>query len=135
VIHLDTNVAIALLNARPPTVRAKFDAARAAGDDIFMSSIVFHELMFGAAASVRRGENEAKIYAFVANGVDLLPFEADDAAHAGEIRARLKILGAPIGPYDLLIAAHARRHSALLVTANTRELSRVPGLQVTDWAA
>ena len=134
-IHLDTNVAIALLNARPLIVRARFDAACDGGETVFMSSIVFHELMYGAAASLRRSENEAKISGLLASGIELLPFDARDATDAADIRAHLRRRGTPIGNYDILIAGHARRQGALLVTANSREFSRVPGLQVTDWAA
>jgi tRNA(fMet)-specific endonuclease VapC len=54
--------------------------------------------------------------------------------HAGEIRAHLESAGTPIGHYDYLIAAQARRHGATLVTLNTREFARVPGLIVVDWA-
>ena len=57
-----------------------------------------------------------------------------DAEHAGAIRAQLERAGTPIGHYDLLITAQARRHGATLVTANQRELARVPGLDVMDWA-
>jgi tRNA(fMet)-specific endonuclease VapC len=134
-IHLDANVAIALLNARPPVVRDRFDAARSDGAALFMSSIVLHELMFGAAASQRRQGNEEKIAMLVASGIEILSFDADDAGHAGDIRAYLKRAGTPIGPYDVLIAAQARRRGATLVTANGREFERVPGLSVTDWAA
>ena len=49
--------------------------------------------------------------------------------------ADLKRKGTPIGPHDVLIAAQARRHDATLVTANTREFSRVPGLRLEDWTA
>jgi hypothetical protein len=56
------------------------------------------------------------------------------AEEAGEIRAAIERAGTPIGPYDVLIAAQARRRSALLVTANTGELARVPGLNAEDWA-
>jgi hypothetical protein len=49
------------------------------------------------------------------------------------LRAQLERAGTPIGPYDALIAAQARRRSALLATANTREFTRVPGLKVVDW--
>ena len=132
-IHLDTNVAIALLNGRAPEVRAKFDAARAEGAALYMSSVALHELMFGAAASMRRRENEEKIALLIASGVDVLAFDAEDAAHAGDIRAHLRRGGTPIGPYDLLIAAQARRHRATLVTANTGEFARVPGLKSVDW--
>ena len=65
----------------------------------------------------------------------MLPFEAEDAAHAGDIRAHLESKGTPIGHYDCLIAAQARRRGATLVTANRREFERVPGLMVMDWGA
>ena len=41
--------------------------------------------------------------------------------------------GKPIGPYDFLIAAHARHIGAALVTNNEREFRRVPGLSVRNW--
>src|SRR3954452_10480627 len=68
-------------------------------------------------------------------GIDILSFDAEDAAHAGDIRAHLESKGTPIAAYDYLIAAQARRRGAALVTLNTREFSRVPGLIVVDWAA
>ena len=135
-IHLDTNVAIALLNNSQPQVRARFDAARAAGTPFSLSIFVYHELMYGAAASQRRKANEDKIALFIASGnISLLSFEAADALEAADIRAYLKRTARPIGPYDVLIAAQARRAGTTLVTANTSEFSRVPGLIVTDWAA
>lgn len=135
-IHLDTNVAIALLNSRHPQVRARFDTALAAGTPLGLSVVVFHELMYGAAASERRKANEDKVALFVVGGrLAILPFVDADAAEAADIRAHLKRAGTPIGPYDLLIAAQARRAHTTLVTANTREFERVPGLVVMDWAA
>lgn len=134
-IHLDTNVAIALLNNRHPQVRARFDAALASGAPMSLSIIVYYELMYGAAGSVRRKANEDKIALFVASGrLSLLSFEAMDAREAADIRADLKRTGTPIGPYDVLIAAQARRAAATLVTANTSEFERVGGLIVIDWA-
>jgi tRNA(fMet)-specific endonuclease VapC len=136
VIHLDTNVAIALLNDRQPQVRARFDAALAAHAPLALSIVVYHELMYGAAASERREANENKIAIFIASGrLSLLHFETEDACEAADIRAHLKRIGAPIGPYDVLIAAQARRAGTTLVTANAREFARVPGLIVVDWAA
>lgn len=135
-IHLDTNVAIALLNDRQPLVRARFDATRAAGTALGLSMIVYHELMYGAAASERRQANEEKIAVFVAaGGIALLPCAAMDASEAADIRAHLKRAATPIGAYDVLIAAQARRAGTTLVTANTRAFARVPGLTVVDWAA
>ncbi len=135
-IHLDTNAAIALLNDRQPSVRTRFDEARAAHTPLALSIVVYHELMYGAAASERRRENEQKIALFVAaGGLDIPVFEQADAKEAADIRAHLRRLGSPIGPYDVLIAGQARRAGATLVTANSCEFERVPGLTVANWAA
>jgi tRNA(fMet)-specific endonuclease VapC len=135
VIHLDTNVAIALLNNRQPSVRSQFDITRAAGTELGMSIIVHHELMYGAANSERRSANEDKIAVFItAAQIALIEFTALDAHEAAAIRAHLKRLATPLGPYNVLITAQARRAGAMLVTANTCEFERVPGLVVTDWA-
>jgi tRNA(fMet)-specific endonuclease VapC len=72
-------------------------------------------------------------HAFLSLGVEVWDFEMADAEHAGEIRAVLERNGTPIGLYDCLIAAQARRRGAVLVTLNKREFSRVPGLVITDW--
>ena len=128
-------MAIALLNNRQPNVRKRFDEAMAAKMPLGMSVIVYHELMYGAAGSERRAANEEKIAIFIASGrLSLLPFEAADATEAADIRAQLKRTGLPIGPYDVMIAAQARRAGVILVTANTREFERVSGLTLMDWA-
>ncbi|EJT03842.1 type II toxin-antitoxin system VapC family toxin [Rhizobium sp. CCGE 510] len=135
-IHLDTNVAIALLNGRSRQVRERFDEARNAGTPFGLSIIVYHELMYGAAASERRHANEEKIALFIASGgISLIEFNEGDAEEAADIRAHLRRQGTPIGPYDVLIAAQARQAGTVLVTANTAEFARVPGLQVLDWTA
>jgi tRNA(fMet)-specific endonuclease VapC len=134
-IHLDTNVAIALLNNRQPQIRVRFDSASAT-TALGMSIIVYHELMYGAANSARRQENEEKVSVFVAAGnFVLLDLAEQDAREAADIRAHLKRQGQPIGPYDVLIAAQARRTGSTLVTANANEFQRVPGLIVADWSA
>jgi tRNA(fMet)-specific endonuclease VapC len=135
VIHLDANVAIALFNGRSEKVREKFEASRSAATEMFLSMIVYHELMYGAANSERRQANEDKIALFIAAGrLELAPFKAQDAREAAEIRAFLRRQGTPIDPYDVLIAAQARRASGPLITANGQEFERVPGLAVVDWA-
>jgi tRNA(fMet)-specific endonuclease VapC len=134
-IHLDTNVAIALLGDRQPRVRSRFDAARAAGTPLGLSMIVYHELMYGAAHSERRSANEDKIALFITGGgLQLLAFAEADAREAADIRAHLRRQATPIGPYDALIAGQARQAGVALVTANGREFARVPGLIVLDWA-
>lgn len=69
----------------------------------------------------------------MADFMRVLNFDQDDAREAGEIRATLRAAGTPIGPYDVLIAAQARRRDAVLITTNTREFVRVPGLRIEDW--
>ena len=135
-IHLDTNAVIAVLANRPPSVRARLDAALATGAPVGLSTIVYHELMYGAAYSLRQRKNEEGIALLIATSpLILLPFDDADAREAAAIRAHLRRAATPIGPYDLLIAAQARRAGAVLVTANGREFARVPGLVVIDWAA
>jgi tRNA(fMet)-specific endonuclease VapC len=102
-------------------------------EPIALSAIVLFELWFGIAKSERRAENIAELEAFLARGFEILALDGDDAEEAGDIRATLARAGTPIGPYDVLIAAQARRRDATLVTANGREFSRVPGLKIEDW--
>jgi tRNA(fMet)-specific endonuclease VapC len=136
VIHLDTNVAIAVLNERDVGIRRRFDETLSAGTPLGLSAVVLHELMYGAAVSRRREANEQKIAVFISSAdIRILAFEDADAAEAADIRAHLRRAATPIGPYDLLIAAQARRRGAAIVTANRREFERVPGLVVTDWTA
>lgn len=134
-ICLDTNAAIAVLNGRPPAVRKRLEAALAAGEEVAISAVVLFELRFGVARSARPKENAARIATFLSGPVTVVPFSAEDAEDAGDLRFMLERAGTPIGPFDLLIAAQARRLGAAIVTANTREFARVPGLKRLDWSA
>ena len=129
-ICLDTNVVIGLLNRRSTILRRRFEAQSV---ERCLSALVLFELRYGVAKSSKASESAAKLNAFLRTPVTVLTFDADDAREAADIRAALGRLGTPIGPYDTLIAAQARRRGATLVTANTREFSRVPGLTVEDW--
>jgi tRNA(fMet)-specific endonuclease VapC len=133
-ICLDTNAVIALLNDRTSRVRTRLDAAITLGRALVISSIVLFELRYGAAKSAQPKRNAQRITDFLSGPIEVLPFEPADAEEAGDIRAALERSGMPIGPYDVLIAAQARRRDALLVTANEREFARVPGLRFEDWA-
>ena len=133
-ICLDTNAVIASINLRPPTVRARLEQALAEAAPVGLSAIVLFELWYGIKKSARAGLNTLTLATFLALEVTPLPFEPDDAQEAADIRAALERIGTPIGPYDVLIAAQARRRDALLITANRREFARVPGLRMEDWA-
>jgi len=107
----------------------------AAGTPLIAPAIVLFELHYGCVRSERREQSRALLEVFLSAGFERPAFDLEDASEAGEIRAALEMRGEPIGPYDTLIAAQARRRGATLVTLNVREFERVPGLQVTDWAA
>ena len=108
-LALDTNIVIGAINLRPPHIRARLDAELGAGIEIGIPAIVLFEMRYGAAKSDRRARSEAGLDALLSLAVTLWPFEAEDAAHAGDIRAHLESKGTPIGHYDYLIAAQARR--------------------------
>ncbi len=133
-ICLDTNIVISIVNGRSSSLRHRLGEQVRAGNPIALPVVVLLELRYGLAKSARREQNERLLERFLGLGIDVLSFEAEDAAHAGDIRARLESAGTPIGHYDYLIAAQARRHGAALVTLNTSEFARVPGLIVVDWA-
>ena len=132
-ICLDTNVVIVLLKRQMSGVRERLRAEQRQGRPVAVSSLVLHELWYGVSKSAQSGPNEARILRFMAGPVSILPFDENDAREAGDIRAHLERKGTPIGPYDVLIAAQARRRDALLVTANEREFKRVPGLRTENW--
>ncbi len=133
-ICLDTNAVIAVLNNPTSRVRRRIDAAIGRGHTFAISGIVPFELRYGAAKSARPERNAQRIADFLSGPIEVLAFDAADADEAGDIRAVLERLGTPIGPYDILVAAQARRHDALLVTANAREFARVPRRKFEDWA-
>ena len=129
---LDTNAVIALLNGHP-LARKRFEAAVARQNVIAVSSVVTFELRYGIAKSTRRQHNADRLATFLSGPVEVLPFENEDAERAADVRAVLDRSGVPIGPYDVLIAGQALRHGSALVTANTEEFSRVPGLKLENW--
>jgi tRNA(fMet)-specific endonuclease VapC len=130
---LDTNAVIALLKNQPATIRRRLRRAGAKGASIATSSIVLFELWYGVARSERRRENTERLRVFLSGAVSLVPFDEEDAAIAGDLRATLEASRTPIGPYDLLIAAQALRIGATLITANVAEFARVRGLVWQDW--
>ncbi|WP_456378395.1 type II toxin-antitoxin system VapC family toxin [Thiolapillus sp.] len=91
------------------------------------------ELVYGAEHSSRPEDNLAVIESMAAR-LEVLSFEKHDAEHFGQIRAELRKGGNLIGPYDMMIAGHARAHGLILVTNNMQEFERVTGLRLANWA-
>ena len=128
---LDTNICIFVIKNRPPHLRAVFNAE---AQHLSVSAVALAELMFGAEKSANSAANLNVVENFAAR-MPVLPFDEKAASHYGQIRATLERAGTPIGPYDLMIAGHARSEGLVLVTNNSREFERVAGLRVEDWTS
>lgn len=126
---LDTNICIFTIKNRPEQVRNAFNRRHG---QICISSVSLMELLYGAEKSTQPEKNLAVVEGFAAR-LDVLDYDALAAGHTGQLRAELARAGTPIGPYDHLIAGHARSRGLILVTNNRREFDRVPGLRVEDW--
>ncbi len=127
---LDTNILIYTIKNRPKKVR---DAFKKHADYLAMSTVTLGELIYGAEKSTQSVRNLADIEALAAR-MDVVPFDSQAAIHFGQVRAELSKSGKLIGPFDLMIAGHARSRGVSLVTNNLREFKRVPGLRVENWA-
>ncbi len=126
---LDTNIVIYTIKNRPNEVRASFKRHEG---QMAISTITWGELVFGTERSSKPEKNQADIDGMAAR-LDILTFDETAAAHFGQIRSELYNMGKPIGPYDMMIAGHARSQGLILVTNNTREFERVPGLRLENW--
>ena len=127
-----TDIMIHLVNRKPGYERIARRMSGPSPGELWLSAITVSELRFGAANGEFRKENEAALE-------DLFDlFELEDlpcgaAKDFAEIKTALLSKGKPIGPYDMLIAAHARHICATVVTNNEGEFRRVPGISVENW--
>jgi tRNA(fMet)-specific endonuclease VapC len=128
---LDTDTCSYIMKRSHPLVLKRLQSVPV--DDVCMSVITRAELLYGVEVSPRRAHDAAALAAFLPY-VEALEFDEGAALHYAEIRAELKRRGAMIGANDLFIAAHARALGLTLVTNNTVEFERVPGLKFKNWA-
>ena len=129
---LDTNAWIAHLRQKNTRLATRF--LQVSASEIVLCSVVVAELVYGAhhGAANKRVANLALI-ARLQQRFFSFPFDDAAAADYGEIREFLDARGTPIGPNDLMIASIARSRGLTLVTHNTSEFGRVPGLLLEDW--
>ena len=123
---LDTFACVDLLRGRVPAARLP------AVSDCVLSVVTVAELEVGIRRSRDPAASRRAVEAFT-DLFEVLPWDREAASHYGELRVDLETRGLPIGPLDFLIAAHARRLDATLVTANVREFRRVAGLSCRQW--
>ncbi len=126
---LDTNFCIHVLRNRAPALRERFNAEV---ETMCLSDVVLYELLYGAERSADPARVRRDVERF-AGRLAVLPFDSEAAAHTAEIRADLLRRGRVIGPYDLMIAGHARSRGLVVVTGNVGEFQRVQGLRCEDW--
>lgn len=127
---LDTNICIYVMKNHPETVVRRFKE-HAIGD-ICISTVTYHELMYGVEKSNNPQRNRTALAMFL-SPIEILEYDELAAEDSGRIRAELKKRGTPIGPLDTMIAGHARSKGYTLVTNNTREFERVEGLELENW--
>ncbi|MDO4232727.1 MAG: type II toxin-antitoxin system VapC family toxin [Lautropia sp.] len=126
---LDTNIIIAI-SRQNPLLLPRLTSIRS--DQILISAVVQAEIEYGIAKSERRDFNR-RVFDAITRNFPFHPFDRRASSAFGEIRADLERRGCIIGPYDMMIAAHALSLNATLVTDNMREFQRVNGLRVENW--
>ena len=127
---LDTDICIYLIKKTPPEILQKFNTYVVG--DIGVSAITVAELQYGVEKSQCPSQNQQALDQFLLPLL-VLDFDYQTTIVYGQIRALLERQGTPIGPLDTLIAAHALRLNATLVTNNTKEFSKIPNLKLTNW--
>jgi tRNA(fMet)-specific endonuclease VapC len=127
---LDTNICIYVIRRKSPEILSRL--TRHVAGDLGISSITVAELQDGVERSQRPEQNREALNQFLIP-LAIVDFDYEAALAYGRIRADPEAHGLPIGSLDLLIAAQAVSLGVTLVTHNTREFSRVPGLRVEDW--
>ena len=127
---LDTNVLVHLIRNKSENVKNRLRQENIS--DVCISSITYAELEYGVSKSSNKEKNALALLT-VLSGIKVLPLGESAGKVYGSIRASLEKDGNVIGPNDMLIAAHALAEGLTLVTNNTREFRRVPGLNIEDW--
>ncbi len=127
---LDTSICIYLMKNRYPALSAKVMSIAPA--ELAVSAVTVYELEYGAAKS-RWSERTRQNLRIFLSAFQILPFTEEDALFAGNIRAALEAAGTPIGAYDVQIGAQGAARGLTVVTHNTGEFSRIPGIRLEDW--
>ena len=127
---IDTNICIYIMNKRPPDVIQKFKQFDPG--EIGISTITVSELQYGVAKSTHRKKNQLRLDEFLAP-LEILSYNEIAARTYDDIRIQLEKYGKPIGPLDLLIAAHALSQNLTIVTNNVKEFKQIKNLKIENW--
>jgi len=127
---LDTDICVTLIRKKSQRLLDKIDSFKLG--DLGLSVVTIAELQYGIYKGQRQEEAQKALTKFLLS-FEIVNFNSDVAITYGQIRADLERKGEVIGPYDFLIAAHAKTLGVILVTGNVREFNRVDGLIVENW--
>ena len=127
---LDTNICIFAMKKKSDNIIRNIIIHDT--DELCISSITYAELVHGVEKSQAVDRNRLALTLFLSN-IPIIPFDDKAAEVYGDIRAKLEGKGTPIGPMDMLIAAHAKSMGYIMVTNNTKEFQRVDDLVLEDW--
>jgi tRNA(fMet)-specific endonuclease VapC len=127
---LDTDTCIALIKRKPVSILRRLVSL--APGEAGISAITLAELHYGVAKSEQKERNGLALEEFLLP-LEIADFDEQAAERYGMVRVALEKSGTPIGPLDTQIGAHALSLGAVLVTHNSREFLRIPGLAVEDW--
>ncbi|MBP5554407.1 MAG: type II toxin-antitoxin system VapC family toxin [Lachnospiraceae bacterium] len=128
---LDTNICIYAIKHKPEKVFRKLQ--RIDPSEVCISSITYAELVYGVEKSAAVEKNRLALSMMLSN-IEIMKFGEAAADSYGKVRADLEMNGTPIGPLDMMIAAHAKSLGCMVVTNNVKEFSRVKGLKIANWA-
>lgn len=126
---LDTNTVSYHIRRSSPALQRRIRRTPAA--HVGLSVVTEMEIRYGLARNP--GLRIGPLVEEFLEGVQILPLGSDVARIYGRVRADLESKGTPIGPLDLMIAAHALALGATAITTNLREFRRVRGLRCQDW--
>ncbi len=102
-------------------------------DRIVISSITYAELRFGAIGKKSSPKHNDIVDAFMDRCDAVLAWDLNAVDATVEIKKALNDIGKSIGNNDTMIAGHAIAAGCILVTNNTKEFERVPGLVYENW--
>ena len=128
---LDTNICIYAIKHKPEQVFMRLQEHDPI--DICISSVTYAELVHGVEKSKAIEKNRVALALLLAN-IEIMNFDSLAAESYGKIRADLEKAGTPIGPFDMMIAGHAKALGYTVVTNNTKEFARVKGLKLENWS-
>jgi tRNA(fMet)-specific endonuclease VapC len=131
---LDTCICSFIMRESPISVLRKLQSVVSKQHRVVISAITYQEMQFGLLGKKASPKHAVLVAEFLKRVDEVLPWDKKAVDATTEVKKQLMAKGTPIGNNDTAIAGHAIATGCVLVTNNTREFSRVDGLNLEDWA-